>query len=71
MLDMNNFDPERRQPVFNLPPAIVSSLLVLVGIHVARVSLLSGEADFDLVLRFAFIPLRVLEPNTIGTAIPG
>lgn len=70
MLDMKNFAPER-QPVFNLPPAIVASLAVLIGIHAARVTLLSAEADFDLVLRFAFIPLRVLEPYTIGTAIPG
>jgi membrane associated rhomboid family serine protease len=71
MLDMKNFAPGRRQPVFNLPPVIVASLAVLIGIHAARVTLLTSEADFDLLLRFAFIPLRVLEPYTIGTAIPG
>lgn len=71
MLDTNNFAPQRRQPIFNLPPAIIASLAVLIGIHVARVTLLTPEADFDLVLRFAFIPLRVLEPSTIGTAVPG
>jgi membrane associated rhomboid family serine protease len=71
MLDTNNLAPGRRQPVFNLPPAIVASLAVLIGVHAARVTLLTAEADFDLLLRFAFIPLRVLEPYTIGTAIPG
>lgn len=71
MLDMNNFAPQRRKPVFNLPPAISASLAVLVGIHLARMTLLTPEADFDLFLRFAFIPLRVLEPHTIGTAVPG
>jgi membrane associated rhomboid family serine protease len=71
MLDSNNFAPERRQPVFNLPPVILASLAVLIGIHAVRTTLLSPEANFELVLRFAFIPLRVLEPETIGAAIPG
>lgn len=71
MLDTKNFAPERRQPVFNLPPVIVASLAVLFGVHAARVTLLSPEVDFDLVLRFAFIPVRVIAPGTIGSAIPG
>lgn len=70
MLDRNNFAPVR-QPVFNLPPVVVASLVVLIGIHAVRVMLLTPDTDFNLVLRFAFIPLRVLEPETIGTAIPG
>jgi len=71
MLDTKNFAPERRQPVFNLPPVIVASLAVLFGIHAARKTFLTPDADFDLVLRLAFIPLRVMEPGTIGSAIPG
>lgn len=71
MLDTNNSTPGRRQPIFNLPPAIVILIAVLVGIHAARTTLLSPEANFDLILRFGFIPLRVLEPDTIGTALPG
>lgn len=71
MLDSNNFAPERRQPVFNLPPVIVASFAILFGIHAARTTLLSPDTDFNLVLRFAFIPLRVMEPGTIGSAIPG
>ena len=71
MLNSNSFAPQGRQPVFNLPAVIVVTLAVLVGVHVIRVVLLTPEADFDLVLRFAFIPLRVTEAETIGTAIPG
>lgn len=70
MLDQKNFTPQH-QPVFNLPFVIVATLVVLLGIHVVRVGLLTPEADFDLVLRLAFIPLRVIQPDTIGTAIPG
>ena len=33
--------------------------------------LLSSDADFELILRFAFIPLRVIEPETVGAVIPG
>ncbi len=68
---MNNFAPGPRQPVFNLPPVIVGCLAVLIGIHVGRLALLTPQANFDLILRFAFIPFRVLEPETIGTALPG
>jgi membrane associated rhomboid family serine protease len=65
------FGRNKRQPVLNLPPVIAVCLALLIGIHLVRLTLLSGDADFDLVLRFAFIPLRVIEPDTIGTAIPG
>lgn len=71
MLDTHNFAPEGRQPVFNLPPAIIASLVVLFGIHAARTTFLGPEADFDLILRLGFIPLRVLEPWTIGAVLPG
>src|SRR3990167_2800872 len=71
MSNPEDFGPSRRQPIFNLPPVIVACVAVLTGIHLARVGLLDAEADFELLLRFAFIPLRVIEPETIGEAIPG
>lgn len=71
MSNPEDFDPARRQPIFNLPPVIVACVAVLVGIHLARVLLLDADADFELLLRFAFIPLRVMEPGTIGEAVPG
>lgn len=71
MLDPNNSAPRGHQPIFNMPAVVVGMLAVLTGIHLARVWLLAPEADFDLVLRFAFIPLRVMDAQTIGAALPG
>jgi membrane associated rhomboid family serine protease len=71
MLNFKDSGPPARQPILNLPPVIIGCLAVLIGIHVGRAALLSSEADFDLLLRFAFIPLRVMDPETIGAGLPG
>jgi membrane associated rhomboid family serine protease len=71
MLNFKDSGPPVRQPILNLPPVIIGCLAVLIGIHIGRSLLLSPEADFDLLLRFAFIPLRVMDPETIGAAVPG
>lgn len=71
MLNRQNFAEEEHQPILNLPPVVVMCLAVLFGIHIGRVLLLSADADFDLVLRFAFIPLRVIEPDALGALVPG
>lgn len=49
--------PTRSEPMFNLHPAVVASVAVLVLIHVAR-TILSAEADFELLLEFSFIPAQ-------------
>jgi len=64
-------DGSERQPVFNLPPVIVACLAIFFGIHAGREFLLDQEADFNLVLRFAFIPLRVMSPEAVGANLPG
>jgi membrane associated rhomboid family serine protease len=71
MSNPEDFRPSRRQPIFNLPPVIVACLAVLVGIHAARTLFLDADTDFDLLLRFAFIPLRVMEPEIVAAAVPG
>jgi membrane associated rhomboid family serine protease len=43
--------------MFNLHPIVVASVAVMVLIHVARMAL-SGEADFELLLDFGFIPAQ-------------
>lgn len=48
---------ERREPIFNVPAAVVAVLAVLVGVHVLR-QFLSDAADANLVLSLAFIPAR-------------
>jgi membrane associated rhomboid family serine protease len=62
------FDGGRsREPVFNAPTVVVAILAVLVLAHVGR-SLLSAEADFELLARLAFIPARL---TTYLPDIPG
>jgi membrane associated rhomboid family serine protease len=70
MLNRQNFAEEGRQPVFNLPPVIVMCLAMLFGIHLGRMLLLTPDADSDLLFRFAFIPWRVLDPESFAAA-PG
>ena len=47
-----------REPIFNVPAPIVATVVVLVLVHVARISLLSDGQDVDFVLTFGFIPAR-------------
>ena len=57
--DLNNHEPSRpRQPVFNLPAIIVVFSAVLLAIHVARVWLLSQDANIELIFILSFIPAR-------------
>lgn len=46
-----------REPVFNLPPAILGAIVILAGIHVLRL-LLDDAADFGVVMDFAVVPAR-------------
>ena len=48
----------QREPVFNIPSIVIAVIVVLVAIHAGR-SLLSTQADFDLLGRFAFVPARL------------
>jgi membrane associated rhomboid family serine protease len=59
-----------REPIFNIPAAIVASVAVLVLLHVVRVFLLTNEQDIDFVLAFGFIPARYGSEVAIGT-LPG
>ncbi len=47
-----------REPIFNVPPAIVATVAVLVGVHAFRVFVLSNAEDTEFLLTFAFIPAR-------------
>ena len=50
--------PPPREPVFNLPKVVIGLLAVCVGIHLLRAYLLTDRQDFEVILRFAFIPIR-------------
>src|SRR5262245_13478146 len=48
----------RREPIFNVPTAVVATLAMLVLVHVVREWLLTSQQDAQLLLWFAFIPAR-------------
>jgi membrane associated rhomboid family serine protease len=48
----------RREPIFNVPTAVVATLAVLVLVHLVRDFVLTQKEDAQLLLWFAFIPAR-------------
>jgi membrane associated rhomboid family serine protease len=64
-----------REPIFNLPAAVVVAVLGLLGVHAVRVWLLDGEIDVRLLFDTAMIPARWTEayagvsPERIAAAI--
>lgn len=49
----------KREPIFNVPPIVIATILALVFVHVARALLLTSELEERLFLyEFAFIPAR-------------
>jgi membrane associated rhomboid family serine protease len=61
----------KREPLFNIPPVVVAVLAVLVVIHVVRTYLLTIEQDIDVLLTFAFIPVRYDTSIVLGGTLPG
>ncbi len=59
----------QRQPAFNLPPAIIAFLAVIAGVHAIRALFLSADADYWVIVTFAFIPGRVT--GAIAYDFPG
>lgn len=56
----------RREPIFNVPTAVVATLAVLVLIHAVREWVLTAQQDNQLLLWFAFIPARYDATATAG-----
>lgn len=56
-----------REPMFNIPRAVMVSLVALLGVHAIR-SILPQQMDLWVLLTFAFIPARY-DPDII--ALPG
>ena len=62
--------PGGREAAVNAPPVIVAFLALLILVHVVR-RFLSPEADFQVLLTFAFMPARY-DPSVIaGLDLPG
>ncbi|SIQ12554.1 Membrane associated serine protease, rhomboid family [Rhizobium sp. RU20A] len=54
--------PERREPAFNVPTALVVMSAVMIAVHLVRTYLLTPEQDADLIFNFAFLPARYTHP---------
>ena len=61
----------RYEPIFNVPPAVIATVAVLVLVHVVRLWALSDEQDAEFLLTFAFIPARYDSGILAGAALPG
>jgi len=62
---------QRSEPMFNVPPVVVATVVVLVLVHALRTLILTDEGDLRFLLTFAFIPARY-DPDLIaGGALPG
>lgn len=48
----------RREPIFNVPGAILAMVAVLVAVHLARLYVLTEDQDMYATLAMAFIPAR-------------
>jgi len=56
----------RREPIFNVPTAVVATLAVLVIIHLVREWVLTPQQDTQVLLWFSFIPARYDAAATAG-----
>ena len=48
----------RREPMFNVPTAVIATLALLVIVHIVREWVLTPQEDAELLLWLAFIPAR-------------
>jgi len=62
---------QRREPIFNVPPVVVGTILLFVLVHVVRNYALTRAQDVEFLLTFAFIPARYDATPLIGGAYPG
>ena len=61
---------ERREPIFNVPPVVIATVVALILVHAVRVLLLSEAQDDQFVLAFGFIPARYDGSLAVG-GFPG
>jgi membrane associated rhomboid family serine protease len=60
-----------REPIFNIPSSVGTTVALLGFIHVIRALVLSDELDRQLLLVFAFIPARYDTTMLPGGILPG
>jgi membrane associated rhomboid family serine protease len=63
-------EPPRREPLLSLPAVVTALIVVLVAVHLVRTLVLAPMQDGEVVILFAFIPIRY-EAIAAGYAFPG
>jgi membrane associated rhomboid family serine protease len=61
---------QRSEPIFNVPPAVLATIVVLIAVHALRMLVLTDEQDAWFLLAFAFIPARY-SVELAGGTFPG
>jgi membrane associated rhomboid family serine protease len=68
---MNDAFRPAREPMLNLPGSVAGLVGAFVLIHLVRTELLSPESDLEVLLLFAFIPVRYTPELLNGFVFPG
>lgn len=55
-----------KQPIFNLPWIIPVLIGIMVVIHFLRVSIISNELNYQVIVEFAFIPIRYVHAELLA-----
>jgi membrane associated rhomboid family serine protease len=58
------------EPIFNVPPVVIATVVILVIVHAFRMFFLTDAEDEQFLLTFAFIPARY-DSGLLGDALPG
>ena len=61
----------KREPLFNIPPVILSLLAVLALVHAVRTYVLTEQQGIEVLYTFAFIPARYDTSAVLGDVLPG
>lgn len=64
-------EPARHEPALRIPQVVAWLIGIFVVIHVAREYLLGDDGNVEVLLRFAFLPLRYLSFEELGGILPG
>ena len=57
---------ERSEPIFNVPPVVLGTIVVLVLVHALRMLVMTDAEDLRFLLTFAFIPARYAIHPVVG-----
>lgn len=50
-----------REPIFNLPGAVLALCAAMVAVHLAKTFVLNKEGQIQLLIWFAFVPFRIMD----------